>query len=345
LYEAMVAYEEALAEQSDLIGDWRAPWAAPGAEELDHMSLGERIAGIDLGEPARQLVEIMEANNNTRPVAEQSLLGTLTAVRAGGGEAYFTESEIYRCRGGNSSLVRSLAEALGAESIRLGAPVTEIRPTSSGRVVAVDRSGVEHEADHLVLATPPTTWDTIRFDGSLALPSPPTSGPAVKVLAPVDSAFWLADGWSQYGMGDGRIGMCWEGTYLQDGGPEAALIGFSGADAAEALLQVPAEDRQRVITEELEAFHPGYEEHRTRTAAMVRWPEDPWTRMGYSCPAPGTVTTALREVSEGTELVSFVGEHASPGFFGFMEGALESGARCARRLAERDGLVRAARAS
>lgn len=339
LYEDMLVYEEALADESEQVLDWRAPWLAPNADTLDATSLGERIAALDLTDRVRALIEVVESNNNARPVAQQSLLGTLSAVRAGGGEGYFSDSEIYRCKGGNSSLARALAGALGEERLRLGMAVVSVTSRSEGGVTVDLANGSVLEADHLVLATPPTTWDRISFSPILPF-EPPTSGPAVKVLSPVDHAFWLDDGWSQYGLGDGRIRMTWEGTYQQDGGPEAALIGFAGAEAAQRLLDVPNEERQAVIESELEAFHPGYAAHRTRDAAMVRWPTDPWTRTGYSCPSPGTVTTRLRAASEGLASISFVGEHMSPGFFGFMEGALETGARCARRMVD-EGVVHA----
>ncbi len=44
--------------------------------------------------------------------------------------------------------------------------------------------------------------------------------------------------------------------------------------------------------------------------------------------------------AEGVGHLHFAGEHTCYAFVGYMEGALNSGASLARRLAERDGLVK-----
>jgi len=70
------------------------------------------------------------------------------------------------------------------------------------------------------------------------------------------------------------------------------------------------------------------------------WPSIPWTRASYSCPAPGEVTTIGPLLFEGIKgRLHFAGEHASYKFGSYMEGALNSGASIARRLAVRDDLA------
>lgn len=61
---------------------------------------------------------------------------------------------------------------------------------------------------------------------------------------------------------------------------------------------------------------------------------------GYSCPVPGQVTTVWPPLLTGIGRVHFAGEHAGLEFSSFMEGALCSGVRVAKRLAVRDGLVK-----
>ena len=57
------------------------------------------------------------------------------------------------------------------------------------------------------------------------------------------------------------------------------------------------------------------------------WPSTSWTQCGYSFPAPGEVTTVGPVVREGVGRLHFAGEYASYAFVGYMEGALNSGAR------------------
>src|SRR5690606_26263546 len=124
---------------------------------------------------------------------------------------------VYRCAGGNDQLARRLAESIGAERILLGTPVAEIRYDSTGdsRTAAsvTTASGERFEADAIVVATPPSTWNAIRW-----LPELPAAfmqqqlGPAVKYLTAVKRRFWLDQGLSQYALSDGLISQTWEST-------------------------------------------------------------------------------------------------------------------------------------
>ena len=63
------------------------------------------------------------------------------------------------------------------------------------------------------------------------------------------------------------------------------------------------------------------------------WPSDPWVKASYSFPAPGEVTTLgplLQQAAGGR--IHLAGEHTCYAFVGYMEGALQSGARLARKL-------------
>ena len=63
----------------------------------------------------------------------------------------------------------------------------------------------------------------------------------------------------------------------------------------------------------------------------------PWSLTGYSNPAPGEVTTVGPLLYAGLEdRLHFAGEYTCYKFAGYMEGALNSGASLARRLAVRD---------
>jgi monoamine oxidase len=54
------------------------------------------------------------------------------------------------------------------------------------------------------------------------------------------------------------------------------------------------------------------------------------------------VTSQGPTLREGLGRLHFAGEYSSYGFMGYMEGALESGAAAAQRIAQRDGVTRQA---
>jgi monoamine oxidase len=86
----------------------------------------------------------------------------------------------------------------------------------------------------------------------------------------------------------------------------------------------------------LEPFYPGAAKAMTH-ARFVDWIIDPWARGTYSFPAPGQVTTVGPLLDRGHHRLHFAGEHTCYAFTGWMEGALASGIRTAKKLAQRDG--------
>jgi monoamine oxidase len=72
------------------------------------------------------------------------------------------------------------------------------------------------------------------------------------------------------------------------------------------------------------------------------WPGMQWVGASYSFPAPGQVTTVGPMLRRGLGRIHFAGEHCCYKFVGYMEGALSSGVELAKRIAERDGVVKPA---
>jgi monoamine oxidase len=81
---------------------------------------------------------------------------------------------------------------------------------------------------------------------------------------------------------------------------------------------------------EIQREFPSYGRH---MAFPILWPNEPQTGAGYSCPRVGEVCGVLQHV-QGLidDHIALAGEHISPGFFGYMEGALWSGERAARLI-------------
>ena len=75
-------------------------------------------------------------------------------------------------------------------------------------------------------------------------------------------------------------------------------------------------------------------------ARYMDWPGDAWTKGSYSFPAPGQVTSQGPTLYDGVGRLHFGGEYTCYAFVGFMEGALNSGASLAKRLAQRDGVAK-----
>jgi monoamine oxidase len=323
-----------------LIPDADRPWMVHRAREWDRLDTQKWIDGLKVSELCkRALAATFEADNGAEP-SKQSYLGNLAQVRGGGLEAYWTDSEVYRCAGGNDQLAAKLVAAIGADRVRFNAPVTAIQyGPESASVTLADGTGIA--CDRVVLTVAPSAWRKIYFSPALPIALMPQMGSNIKYLAELNSPFWKAAGLSPDSLTDELIGMTWEATDNQPG-DGTAMVCFSGGRASEKARRIDREKRDAAYAAAMSQLYPGYTEAFIRSRFMD-WPSDPWTGGSYSFPYPGQVTRLGPVLYHGIGRLHFAGEYASPGFVGYMEGGLNSGVKLAQRLAVRDGMIRPAR--
>jgi monoamine oxidase len=328
--------------------DPSAPWTARNAAEWDRLTLEQWLDGVGVDPLVADAIRVQTENNNTVPLAKQSYLSQLAQVAAGGfaddGSALFwTEAENFRCESGNQQLAFALADEITRRGgrVRLNEPVDAVVVRDRGGM-AVSGDGVVAYFDYVVLALPQAEYGRASIWPKLPPEAAVQVGPAVKYLSVVDGRFWITRGLAPSGMSD-RFGESWEGTdnQMTVPGQETELSVFAGGTSAQEALDAynAGGDVAGWYGPRIEQLFPGYLASRPR-GTFVPWPDRPFIRSGYSCPAPGQVTTAVRfyaEVWQGR--VAFAGEHTSPGFFGYMEGALESGILAALRLAVAAGTL------
>lgn len=336
-------WEELLAAVAGFNADARGvdadePWKSAGAAALDRKTVAAAIEETAASALGKLALDVQAENDGGVPSARQSYLGLLAEIAGGGGEAYWTESEVYRCESGNQELALRLAAALPEGRLLLGTPVDKIG-LSGDRVTLLLSDGRALEADDAVLTVPPSTFARIAFDPPLPARLAPQMGANVKQLLRLNGRFWRGEGLAPDSLSDGLTGLTWEATDNQPDVEGACLVSFAGGPAAEEARQLAPSARLPAYIEALEGMYPGIGAQCTGSRFMD-WPSETWTGAGYSFPAPGEVTTVgplLREGIGGR--LHFAGEHACYAFVGYMEGALHSGAAVAKRLAVRDGLL------
>jgi len=337
LYEEMDAANAMMNEDAGKINE-DEPWKSDGADAFDKKSMQEWIDGLKIEDLTRKAISIENSSNNGVECAKGSYLGMLTCVKGGGVEKYWTDSEVYRCKGGNQQLALKLAEAIGKDRIVMGLAVKEI-DVKADKVVVKCSDGRTIEADDVVLASPPPTWKKITFAQPLPAALNPQMGINVKYLNHLKTKFWVDKKMAPWGFTDGNIVMTWDGTDGQEGVENAALNCFSGAKAASALLAMSKDERNTYVKTELEKLMPGFAENFVQ-GRFMDWPNEQYTGAGYSFPAPGQVTSVGPILRKGIGRLHFAGEHTCYKFVGYMEGGLNSGVSLAKRLAIRDGVVK-----
>jgi monoamine oxidase len=157
------------------------PWTAPNAEALDRRTLASWIDAIETSPVCKSALHTMMMADNGVVSDWQSYLGNLAMIKGGGLEKYWTDSEVYRCRGGNQQLAARFVTAIGASKVLTRTPVRSIDVTDSGVRVAL-ATGKILEADRVILTAPPTTWNRIAIDPALPVNLAPQMGANVKFL-------------------------------------------------------------------------------------------------------------------------------------------------------------------
>lgn len=313
------------------------PWTAAGAEALDRRTLADWIDKADASPVCKRALRTMMTADNGVVTEWQSYLANLAMVKGGGLERYWEETEVYRCKGGNQQLAHQLVKAIGGARVLVRTPVRAVALTErGGRVTLGD--GKVLEAEHVVLTAPPSVWNKIAFDPILPAALAPQMATNVKYLLALKSPVWRRAELGPEMMTDGPVSLTWHGTDGQRG-PGEAMIAFSGGPAADICREWTAASRDKNYLAELGKVYKGIAGSFVRSRFMD-WPSDPWAKASYSFPAPGQVTAQGPTLREGIGRLHFAGEYTSYAFMGYMEGALNSGAAAARRIAMRDGIVK-----
>jgi monoamine oxidase len=315
------------------------PWKTPDAASLDRRNVADWLAAIPVSAPAKRGFAAQLTADNGVATNRQSYLGQLTQVKGGGVERYWTETEIYRCRGGNQQLAYRFAATLGRNRLHTGLAARSLT-IDTGKVTVGLSDGRRLTADDAVLAVPPSVWSRIEFSPALPPALMPQMGSNIKYLMSLKNRFWNEQHKSADSLSTGNVQITWEGTSGQKGDGPAEMVAFSGGPGADAMRAVPGGHRDAAYRAELDSRYPTLGPAFVASRFM-NWPATEWTRAGYSFPAPGQVTTVgplLRDGIGGR--LHFAGEHTCYEFVGYMEGALTSGVSVARRLAQRDGVVK-----
>lgn len=297
-----------------------APWRSPDASRLDATSVASFLDESRGSDDGWRLFRALLQHDNGVPVERMSLLAMLAQIKGGGLESYWTDSETHRCRGGNQRLAEALADAIGRDRIRLRTPVRAVVEVGGGVGVTLD-SGEELDADAAVVAVPPSVWPSLAFAPT---DTPPQMGESVKSVTALPALSDTADI-----LADGPAGYVWRQAATSSG---VCLAQFAGGPAASGLRGLSETSRREQLDAQL-ALTTGPLRTRPDATRWYDWPSDPWTRAGYSFPAPGELTTTLRALHERRGRVALAGEHMSPGFVGYMEGALRSGLTAADHAA------------
>src|SRR5687767_13554048 len=161
LWEEMEkAFAPLLADAAKIDAD--RPWTSNNAQALDKRTIADWIEGLTVSPTCKAALDALTMADNGVATSWQSYLGNLAMWKGGGLEKYWTDSEVFRCGGGNQQLATKFVAAIGAAKVLTRTPVRAVETSDTGARVTL-ANGKVLEADHVILTAPPSTWNRIGF--------------------------------------------------------------------------------------------------------------------------------------------------------------------------------------
>lgn len=268
------------------------------------------------------------------------LLFNLPVVDGEDVEVLGSSDEIFVVEGGSERLIDSLAASLPGQ-IHTRMALTRLAKIEQKYRLSF-AGGQTREVDFVIVAVPVNGLKKI----DLQVPLPPafrrfieevSLGFNEKLFAGFAERVWrqeegfVAEVWTDLG-----FSQVWEDTQRQPASREAALTFFMGAREVAATRSLGAQALGNAFLQRFEAVVDGAQAAASGQFARTRWNQDPWIGGGYTNFKPGQLTEfggflyiesvipAFRQDVNFGNLI-FAGEHLSDEFYGFMNGAAQTG--------------------
>ena len=316
------------------------------------MSVPEWLDSTEIGSGSR-FGKLMLANTVTENGGDpgdqsaQDLIYLLTGNPRSSLQPLPGDDERFHIVGGNDQLVSRMIAQLPADTVRHGHELVAVQERSDHTIRLVfDVSGrsVETVADLVVLALPFSTLRHVELEHSglshtkRHVIRTMGMGTNAKIHLELSHKTWPALGYSGATYGEWqRLACAWDDTSSSAcrnppvwTTPSTRRRGHRKAHGNTFARTLDIEGAQvRVPGDDWRLHRSAYEDH---------WAKDPWVRGAYSYYRVGQANTygQLAGRSEGRFL--FAGEHTSIDNIGFLDGAVETGERAARRLLARVGV-------
>ncbi|HEV8416267.1 MAG TPA: FAD-dependent oxidoreductase [Bryobacteraceae bacterium] len=313
------------------IGDPLAPgWpSADLLRQFDRVSMAELLQNRGASSDEIAMLQIAYSDSWDNGTAPDSALCLLRD------EAIARKGASFRIRGGNDQLPQALARSLGAR-VHYRTTLEHIRQNNRRVSLTVNTSGRRSQvtADYMICAIPFTVLRSIDVspafsEGKQRAIRELAYNSVTRVYVQSPTRTWIADGLSGYAATDLAIGTVWDCTEGQPGS-RGILECYTSGERARRLASLSEPQRIRTAVENLRKVFPGVNSEKSLSIA---WDADPLVKGAFAWFKRDQMATLLPHIARPEGRVFFAGEHTSP-WFGWMQGALESGNRAAHEVNE-----------
>ena len=290
---------------------------------LDALSIQDRVDALRLDDEARRANEAVWAGHVNAPLDQVGLSSALRWVAAAGGhwQLMHEASATYRVVGGMSGFTAAIAADVPGE-VRLGATVTSVAQRADGGVVTC-ADGAEVAARRVIATLPVNAIAGIAWEPEL---------PGAWQRANAETV--ASQGVKVWVKARGRIPRFF--AYASQRHPICVLKTEFTDDDATVLVGFGPDHTQLDVTSvaavqaAVDAMRPGLE---IVEVAAHDWMKDPLSRTTWMTHRPGQLTRDLAGLQQPAGVVHFASSDNASLWGGFIDGAIESGLREARRVA------------
>jgi monoamine oxidase len=321
-FRKVLAKEAAAFEASD------CDWDASAAASIGQHSLDALLRARHASDEVRAMAQGLRGFY----LADADQLSALPAVELSLQPTDPGRVTLSRIKGGNDRLVEKLAAKKGVK-VSLQQQVNRVEHDERGvRVAVADRHGrtAAMTGDYLVMAAPAPIVRDLEF--TPALPSPLRQalkalipGSATKAHLLFDRAWWRKPRHPQAWGSNLDTGAIWEAAGARPG----VLTMMAGGRASQAFRDLLEEGGPQRLVRRL--WWLG-EPEELRDFRSTTWEMDRFAGAGYGVFGPDFRPEWRSALSRSVGRIAFAGDHTSRDWQGYMNGAVESGARAARDI-------------
>jgi monoamine oxidase len=314
--------------------------------ELDHMSIVDWInesipSGIN-----SKLGQLLDVAYNIEYGAESTIQSSLNLLYllaySGQGQLriFGPSNEKYHVRGGNDQITSLMAEALGSQ-VKLGQELNAIKQNMDGTFTLTFRNGKSFRdvtADKVILALPfAILRSSVDYKNAAFSALKKTAivemgmGTNSKMHVQFANRHWTTLSSNGETFADTGYQNTWEVSRAQ-AGTAGLLVNYTGGNYGATFGSGSPTSRAQQFLNQIEPVLPGISAKWNGKAYIDFWPGYRWTKGSYSYWKVGQYTKFAGVERERQGNCHFAGEHTSVDFQGYLNGAVESGARAASEI-------------